>query len=158
MVATGKLKYRETIANGLDAAPEAFFGMLKGKNFGKQLVKLVKKTGATPKERARRFAARDLVLKASSPLEVQREADANDARRQDRVAARRQQVARADRRRCVDDRVGVVDVEEVDLRAEAARCRSGTVFDRRTSNITTFVIALVAALGSAESSGWRGSA
>ncbi|MBY0496135.1 MAG: NADP-dependent oxidoreductase [Cyanobacteria bacterium] len=40
LVATGKLKYRETIANGLDAAPEAFFGMLKGKNFGKQLVKL----------------------------------------------------------------------------------------------------------------------
>jgi NADPH-dependent curcumin reductase CurA len=40
MVATGKLKYRETIAEGLDAAPEAFLGMLKGKNFGKQLVKL----------------------------------------------------------------------------------------------------------------------
>jgi len=40
LVATGKLKYRETIANGLDAAPEAFFGLLKGKNFGKQLVKL----------------------------------------------------------------------------------------------------------------------
>ena len=40
MVAAGKLKYRETIAEGLDAAPEAFIGMLKGKNFGKQLVKL----------------------------------------------------------------------------------------------------------------------
>jgi len=40
MVATGKLKYRETIADGLDSAPEAFFGLLKGKNFGKQLVKL----------------------------------------------------------------------------------------------------------------------
>jgi NADPH-dependent curcumin reductase CurA len=40
MVATGKLKYRETIAEGLDAAPDAFFGMLKGKNFGKQLVKI----------------------------------------------------------------------------------------------------------------------
>jgi NADPH-dependent curcumin reductase CurA len=40
LVATGKLKYRETIANGLDAAPEAFLGLLKGKNFGKQLVKL----------------------------------------------------------------------------------------------------------------------
>ncbi|HET9703902.1 MAG TPA: NADP-dependent oxidoreductase [Vicinamibacterales bacterium] len=41
MVATGKLKYRETIAQGLEAAPEAFLGMLKGKNFGKQLVKLL---------------------------------------------------------------------------------------------------------------------
>jgi NADPH-dependent curcumin reductase CurA len=40
MVAAGTLKYRETIAEGLDAAPEAFLGMLKGKNFGKQLVKL----------------------------------------------------------------------------------------------------------------------
>jgi NADPH-dependent curcumin reductase CurA len=40
MVAERKLKYRETIAEGLDAAPEAFLGMLKGKNFGKQLVKL----------------------------------------------------------------------------------------------------------------------
>ena len=40
MVATGTLKYRETIAEGLDAAPEAFLGMLKGRNFGKQLVKL----------------------------------------------------------------------------------------------------------------------
>jgi hypothetical protein len=41
MVATGKLKYRETIAQGLEAAPEAFLGLLKGKNFGKQIVKLV---------------------------------------------------------------------------------------------------------------------
>ena len=41
MVATGKLKYRETVAEGLAAAPEAFFGLLKGRNFGKQLVKLV---------------------------------------------------------------------------------------------------------------------
>jgi hypothetical protein len=40
-VATGKLKYRETIAQGLDAAPEAFIGLLKGRNFGKQLVKLI---------------------------------------------------------------------------------------------------------------------
>ena len=39
-VATGKLKYRETIAEGLAAAPEAFIGLLKGKNFGKQLVRL----------------------------------------------------------------------------------------------------------------------
>jgi NADPH-dependent curcumin reductase len=40
-VANGSLKYRETIAQGIEAAPEAFLGMLKGKNFGKQLVKLV---------------------------------------------------------------------------------------------------------------------
>ena len=40
LVATGRLKYRETIAEGLESAPEAFLGLLKGKNFGKQLVKL----------------------------------------------------------------------------------------------------------------------
>jgi NADPH-dependent curcumin reductase len=40
LVATGKLKYRESVADGLDAAPEAFFGLLAGRNFGKQLVKL----------------------------------------------------------------------------------------------------------------------
>jgi NADPH-dependent curcumin reductase CurA len=41
LVASGKLKYRETVAQGIAAAPEAFLGLLKGKNFGKQLVKLV---------------------------------------------------------------------------------------------------------------------
>ena len=41
LIAEGKLQYRETIAEGLDSAPEAFMGMLKGKNFGKQLVRLV---------------------------------------------------------------------------------------------------------------------
>lgn len=41
MVATGKLKYRETMAQGIEAAPEAFLGLLKGRNFGKQLVKMV---------------------------------------------------------------------------------------------------------------------
>ena len=39
-VATGRIKYRETIANGIENAPQAFLGMLKGANFGKQLVKL----------------------------------------------------------------------------------------------------------------------
>ena len=39
-VATGRIKYRETIAEGLAAAPEAFIGLLAGRNFGKQLVKL----------------------------------------------------------------------------------------------------------------------
>ena len=41
LVATGKLKYRETVAPDLAAAPEAFMGLLKGHNFGKQLVKLI---------------------------------------------------------------------------------------------------------------------
>ncbi len=40
-VAQGKLKFRESVAQGLATAPEAFMGLLKGKNFGKQLVKLV---------------------------------------------------------------------------------------------------------------------
>jgi NADPH-dependent curcumin reductase CurA len=40
LVADGKLKYRETVALGLAAAPDAFIGLLKGRNFGKQLVKL----------------------------------------------------------------------------------------------------------------------
>jgi NADPH-dependent curcumin reductase CurA len=41
MVASGKLKYRESVAQGIEAAPEAFLGLLKGRNFGKQLVKLI---------------------------------------------------------------------------------------------------------------------
>ncbi len=40
LVAQGKIKYRETVAEGLRSAPAAFIGMLKGANFGKQLVKL----------------------------------------------------------------------------------------------------------------------
>ncbi|OGB55197.1 MAG: NADP-dependent oxidoreductase [Burkholderiales bacterium RIFCSPLOWO2_12_FULL_64_33] len=41
LVGTGKLRPRESIAQGIAAAPEAFLGLLKGKNFGKQLVKLI---------------------------------------------------------------------------------------------------------------------
>jgi NADPH-dependent curcumin reductase CurA len=41
LVAQKKLQYRETIAQGLENSPEAFLGLLKGKNFGKQLVKLI---------------------------------------------------------------------------------------------------------------------
>jgi NADPH-dependent curcumin reductase CurA len=41
MVAAGKLKFRESIAPSIEAAPEAFLGLLKGANFGKQLVKLI---------------------------------------------------------------------------------------------------------------------
>lgn len=40
-VASGKIKYRETVAEGLPNAPKAFIGMLKGQNLGKQLVKLI---------------------------------------------------------------------------------------------------------------------
>jgi NADPH-dependent curcumin reductase CurA len=39
-VAAGRIKYRETVARGIENAPQAFLGMLKGANFGKQLVKL----------------------------------------------------------------------------------------------------------------------
>jgi NADPH-dependent curcumin reductase CurA len=41
LVATGKLHPRESIAQGIEAAPEAFLGLLKGQNFGKQLVNLL---------------------------------------------------------------------------------------------------------------------
>ncbi len=41
LVATGKLRARESVAQGIESAPEAFLGLLKGKNFGKQLVKLI---------------------------------------------------------------------------------------------------------------------
>lgn len=40
LVVTGALKYRESVAQGLEHAPAAFIGMLKGENLGKQLVKL----------------------------------------------------------------------------------------------------------------------
>jgi hypothetical protein len=37
----GRLRYRESIADGIASAPEAFLGLLQGRNFGKQLVRLV---------------------------------------------------------------------------------------------------------------------
>ncbi len=40
LVAQGKIKYHETVAEGLENAPRAFIGMLKGANLGKQLVKV----------------------------------------------------------------------------------------------------------------------
>ena len=36
----GHLKYRESVGEGLENAPELFRGLLRGKNFGKQLVKI----------------------------------------------------------------------------------------------------------------------
>ena len=41
LVGSGRLRPRETIASGLESAPEAFLGMLRGRNFGKQLVQLI---------------------------------------------------------------------------------------------------------------------
>jgi NADPH-dependent curcumin reductase CurA len=41
LVATGALRPRESVAEGIESAPEAFLGLLKGRNFGKQLVRLV---------------------------------------------------------------------------------------------------------------------
>jgi NADPH-dependent curcumin reductase CurA len=36
----GKLKYRESIVEGIENAPRAFIGLLRGENFGKQLIKM----------------------------------------------------------------------------------------------------------------------
>ncbi len=35
-----RLRYRETIAEGLENAPRAFIGLLRGENLGKQLVRI----------------------------------------------------------------------------------------------------------------------
>jgi NADPH-dependent curcumin reductase CurA len=40
LVRSGKLKYREHIVDGIDNAPRAFIGMLRGENFGKTLVRI----------------------------------------------------------------------------------------------------------------------
>jgi len=40
LVRSGALRYREDIVEGLENAPAAFIGMLRGENFGKLLVKL----------------------------------------------------------------------------------------------------------------------
>ena len=40
-VAERRIKYRESVAQGIESAPKAFIGLLKGENFGKQLVKMV---------------------------------------------------------------------------------------------------------------------
>lgn len=39
-VASGKIKYREEIIDGLENAPEAFIGLLKGENFGKRVIRV----------------------------------------------------------------------------------------------------------------------
>ncbi len=40
LVLAGKLKYRESVVQGLENAPKGLIGLLKGENFGKQIVKL----------------------------------------------------------------------------------------------------------------------
>jgi hypothetical protein len=40
LLAQGKLKYRESVLQGLESAPRGLIDLLQGKNFGKQLVKL----------------------------------------------------------------------------------------------------------------------
>jgi NADPH-dependent curcumin reductase CurA len=39
-IASGAVKYKEDIVEGLERAPEAFIGLLEGGNFGKLIVKL----------------------------------------------------------------------------------------------------------------------
>ncbi|KQQ45706.1 NADP-dependent oxidoreductase [Duganella sp. Leaf126] len=39
-IAAGKVRYREDIVDGLDAAPQAFMGLLEGRNFGKLVVRV----------------------------------------------------------------------------------------------------------------------
>ena len=40
LVADGQIRYREDIVDGLERAPEAFIGMLDGRNFGKTIVRV----------------------------------------------------------------------------------------------------------------------
>ena len=39
-LADGRVRYREDVVDGLENAPAAFMGLLKGRNFGKLVVKL----------------------------------------------------------------------------------------------------------------------
>jgi NADPH-dependent curcumin reductase CurA len=39
-IADGRIRYREDFVDGLERAPEAFIGMLEGRNFGKLIVRL----------------------------------------------------------------------------------------------------------------------
>lgn len=40
LLAQGKIKFRESVYDGLDKAPEAFLGLFKGENFGKAVVRV----------------------------------------------------------------------------------------------------------------------
>ncbi|MGG2362807.1 zinc-binding dehydrogenase, partial [Salmonella enterica] len=39
-IASGQVRYREDIVQGLDQAPEAFIGLLEGRNFGKLVIEI----------------------------------------------------------------------------------------------------------------------
>ena len=39
-LASGKLQYRETVMEGIDAAPQAFLGLFSGANVGKMVVRV----------------------------------------------------------------------------------------------------------------------
>ena len=39
-IAAGKIKYREEIIDGLESAPKAFIGLLRGENFGKRVIRV----------------------------------------------------------------------------------------------------------------------
>jgi NADPH-dependent curcumin reductase CurA len=47
-VRNGDLRYREDVVDGLDAAPQAFIGLLEGRNFGKLLVRVSEQSTAPP--------------------------------------------------------------------------------------------------------------
>jgi hypothetical protein len=40
LLAQGKIKFRQSVYEGLDKAPEAFLGLFKGENFGKAVVRV----------------------------------------------------------------------------------------------------------------------
>jgi NADPH-dependent curcumin reductase CurA len=40
LVHSGRIRYREHVVDGVEAAPQAFIGMLEGHNFGKTLVRI----------------------------------------------------------------------------------------------------------------------
>jgi hypothetical protein len=40
LIAEGKMKWQESVTEGLQNAPKAFLGLFKGENFGKALVKI----------------------------------------------------------------------------------------------------------------------
>ncbi|TIN58783.1 MAG: NADP-dependent oxidoreductase, partial [Mesorhizobium sp.] len=39
-IASGRVRYREDIVDGIENAPQAFLGLLEGRNFGKLIVRI----------------------------------------------------------------------------------------------------------------------